>query len=125
MNGFFVDIFIQDFPAEFNAWVAFRGLVEVVLALDLVRSVLHGPSHFLQGTYFIMCLVLFEAPSELSLSVLAGYLVGCFLCFIGLWAKSDAYRVIGDFAWSASLSLPLSLILYQTGATFSSSLRRT
>lgn len=77
------------FPAEFNAWVAFRGLVEIVLALDL-------------GTYFLMCFVLFEAPEEITFTVVAGYVVGLFLCFLGLWAKSDAYRVIGDFAWSAS-----------------------
>eukprot|EP01128_Nolandella_sp_AFSM9_P007229 TRINITY_DN3904_c0_g1_i1.p1 TRINITY_DN3904_c0_g1~~TRINITY_DN3904_c0_g1_i1.p1 ORF type:complete len:600 (-),score=134.46 TRINITY_DN3904_c0_g1_i1:39-1817(-) len=80
------DYKFNDLPAEFNAWVLFRGFVEVILALDL-------------AFYLVMCLVYFEAQ-PFTLSTVASYILGAILCAFALWAKTDAYRVIGDFAWN-------------------------
>lgn len=77
-----------------------------------------------QGTYFVMCLVSMEAPEDyIGPFDVCGYIIGVLLSAFALWAKSDAYRVIGDFAWSMSLLLSFSsrLLTLQTGATSSSS----
>jgi len=62
-----------------------------------------------------MCIVYFEPPEQVTFLVVLGYIVGIFLSAFALWAKSDAYRVIGDFAWSAPrLSGSSKLLLTQS-----------
>jgi hypothetical protein len=48
-----------------------------------------------------MAIVFFEPPEKITMLVVLSYVAGVFLLCFALWAKSDAYRVIGDFAWSA------------------------
>lgn len=55
--------------------------------------------------YGVMCLKLWEAPA-MSLATAGSYLLGLVLCAFTLWAKTDAYRVIKDFAWYSFFSLP-------------------
>eukprot|EP01102_Stenamoeba_stenopodia_P009549 TRINITY_DN2829_c0_g1_i1.p1 TRINITY_DN2829_c0_g1~~TRINITY_DN2829_c0_g1_i1.p1 ORF type:complete len:753 (-),score=210.08 TRINITY_DN2829_c0_g1_i1:210-2468(-) len=73
-------------PMEFNAWLLFRVLVDIVLANDL-------------ACYAAMCLKYFVIPEAFSLSIIGYYILGLFLCGFTLWAKTDAYRVVKDFAW--------------------------
>lgn len=52
-----------------------------------------------------MCFVSMEAPEDyIGPFDVCGYVIGVLLSAFALWAKSDAYRVIGDFAWSTSRS---------------------
>lgn len=73
-------------PMEFNAWLMFRVVVDVVLANDL-------------AAYAAMCLKYFVIPETFTFSIVAYYIFGLFLCGFTLWAKTDAYRVVKDFAW--------------------------
>lgn len=76
----------DQYPAAFNAWIGFRNLVDIVLANDLV-------------TYVVFCLAYFETPESISFQIVLSYIIGIFLCVFTLWAKTDAYRVVKDFAW--------------------------
>jgi phosphatidylethanolamine N-methyltransferase len=44
-------------------------------------------------------LTYFEIPQSVSVWTVLLYVVGLGLCAFALWAKMDAYRVVGDFAW--------------------------
>jgi phosphatidylethanolamine N-methyltransferase len=85
-NSVFEDYKFEECPPEFNAWLLFRGLVDLVLAADL-------------NSYLVMVLALFEVPSRITIPVILSYLGGALLCLFTLWAKIDAYRVVKDFAW--------------------------
>ena len=73
-------------PNEFNAWVVFRMIVDVILGNDLMA-------------YIVFCLKYFEFPESFGILDLLGYLVGLVLIAFTLWSKTDAYRVVRDFAW--------------------------
>lgn len=77
---------IDRFPDEFNAWMLFRQIENIILANDLVSYVVLS----------IVCMhhISFNSPTDI-LCVTVG--VGSIL--FALWSKSDAHRVIGDFAW--------------------------
>lgn len=79
----------KDYPKDFNAWMAWRSIVDVILANDFV-------------CYTLMAIRLTELPQPLFgigfLDTIA-YLVGFLLCLFNVWAKSDAHRVLGDYAW--------------------------
>eukprot|EP01116_Phalansterium_solitarium_P021730 TRINITY_DN6889_c0_g1_i3.p1 TRINITY_DN6889_c0_g1~~TRINITY_DN6889_c0_g1_i3.p1 ORF type:complete len:722 (-),score=265.98 TRINITY_DN6889_c0_g1_i3:333-2498(-) len=80
------DYSFDKYPAAFNAWLAFRRLVDVVLANDLV-------------SYFVFCLAAWEAPKSWGVATVLQYFLGAALVYLTLWAKTDAYRVVKDFAW--------------------------
>ncbi|KAI8870875.1 hypothetical protein GQ42DRAFT_121624 [Ramicandelaber brevisporus] len=71
-------------PLEFNAWILFRQLVDLILMNDFT-------------TYICFALSLFESPSGAS-SILR-YLGGLSLILFNVWVKLDAHRVIKDYAW--------------------------
>eukprot|EP01132_Coremiostelium_polycephalum_P009119 gene9119-11175_t len=73
-------------PAAFNAWLAFRHIVDIVLANDLI-------------TYIVFCFAYFELPKDVSFTIVPIYILGILLCIFTFWAKTDAYRVVKDFAW--------------------------
>lgn len=79
----------KDYPKDFNAWMAWRSIVDIILANDFIA-------------YTLMAIRLTELPQPLFnigfLDVVA-YLVGLLLCVFNVWAKSDAHRVLGDYAW--------------------------
>ncbi|XP_004363806.2 phosphatidylethanolamine N-methyltransferase [Capsaspora owczarzaki ATCC 30864] len=73
-------------PIEYNAWLLFRQLVDIILANDLI-------------CYFLFCMKFAEAPESFSVFVVAQYIVGVALCVVNFWVKVDAHRVVKDFAW--------------------------
>ena len=87
--GMPADYSFQKFPVAYNSWIAFRHLVDIILANDLV-------------CYGVMCLACWELPAKFTFTVLCSYIVGLLLCAFTLWAKTDAYRVVKDFAWCKS-----------------------
>lgn len=80
------DYKFDDMPACFNAWMGFRHIVDIVLANDLV-------------TYIVFCIAYIEVPETIDVHIIACYAFGIFLCAFTVWAKTDAYRVVRDFAW--------------------------
>eukprot|EP00050_Salpingoeca_kvevrii_P005840 m.285929 g.285929 ORF g.285929 m.285929 type:complete len:641 (-) comp11478_c0_seq1:387-2309(-) len=72
-------------PPEFNAWLLFRILVDVVLPTDVL----------------CFCLFVFDNFSPIDAPFVDGAAIvfGCLLGLIALWAKIDAHLVVGDYAW--------------------------
>ncbi|KPI84331.1 phosphatidylethanolaminen-methyltransferase-lik e protein [Leptomonas seymouri] len=77
---------VSKFPDEFNAWMLFRQIENVVLANDLV-------------SYCVLSVVCCEELSLTSPVDLLCFFFGCATIAFALWCKSDAHRVVGDFAW--------------------------
>ena len=77
---------IGEYPHEFNAWILFRILVNIILANDLV-------------SYFVFAVVYWEWPESFNFFDMLIYVVGLALIIFALWSKSDAHRVLGNFAW--------------------------
>lgn len=81
------DYVYEDAPVEFNAWILFRLMVELILSNDLV-------------CYIVMCLKYLQPPGDLGfIYYFFCYLSGVALCLIALWAKTNAYSAVKDFAW--------------------------
>lgn len=77
---------VDSFPDEFNAWMLFRQIENVILANDLV-------------SYVVLSFVCWQRLSITSPVDILCLLVGSASVVFALWSKSDAHRVIGDFAW--------------------------
>ncbi|CAM42776.2 phosphatidylethanolaminen-methyltransferase-lik e protein [Leishmania braziliensis MHOM/BR/75/M2904] len=77
---------VTRFPDEFNAWMLFRQVENVILANDLV-------------SYCVLSVVCWEKMSLSSPVDIFCLVLGCASIAFALWCKSDAHRVIGDFAW--------------------------
>ncbi|KPA74611.1 phosphatidylethanolaminen-methyltransferase-lik e protein [Leptomonas pyrrhocoris] len=77
---------VSKFPDEFNAWMLFRQIENVVLANDLI-------------SYCVLSVVCCEKLSLTSPVDLLCFVFGCVTIAFALWSKSDAHRVVGDFAW--------------------------
>lgn len=81
-----VEYKVADFPDEFNAWMLFRQVENVILANDLV-------------SYVVLSFVCWQKHSLASPVDMLSLFVGAASIVFTLWSKSDAHRVIGDFAW--------------------------
>lgn len=75
----------EDYPLAFNSWMAYRFVVMVILANDLIA-------------YLALVAVNWVAPAW-TMQDAAQYAVGDALIIFALWSKSDAHRIIGDYAW--------------------------
>lgn len=74
-------------PEEFNAWILFRGLVDIILVNDVV-------------SYIIFCAAYYQpVVGPISLSDAARFAGGIVMCAFNIWVKADAVRVIGQFSW--------------------------
>ncbi|ORC84460.1 phosphatidylethanolaminen-methyltransferase-lik e protein [Trypanosoma theileri] len=77
---------IEQFPDEFNAWMLFRIIVNIILANDLV-------------SYIVLSIVYCEPVDLASPRDIFSFLIGLCSIVFALWSKTDAHRVIGDYAW--------------------------
>lgn len=77
---------VDKFPDQFNAWMLFRQIENIILANDLV-------------SYVVLSLVCWEKTSFTSPVDLLCLSIGGASVMFALWSKADAHRVIGDFAW--------------------------
>eukprot|EP01120_Amphizonella_sp_Union-15-10_P014790 TRINITY_DN7316_c0_g1_i1.p1 TRINITY_DN7316_c0_g1~~TRINITY_DN7316_c0_g1_i1.p1 ORF type:complete len:731 (-),score=105.58 TRINITY_DN7316_c0_g1_i1:1-2193(-) len=80
------DYNFSETPDEFNTWLLFRGIVDIILANDLLA-------------YLTMVIAYIEVPQQITFGLILSYLIGALMCLFTLWAKIDAYRVVKDFAW--------------------------
>eukprot|EP00796_Vickermania_ingenoplastis_P001708 gene1709-1060_t len=76
---------VADYPDEFNAWMLFRQFENVVLANDLT-------------SYMVLSLVCTNFCT-LTWSDLPRVVLGVMSVPFSLWSKTDAHRVISEFAW--------------------------
>eukprot|EP01064_Diplonema_japonicum_P025813 TRINITY_DN3723_c1_g2_i1.p1 TRINITY_DN3723_c1_g2~~TRINITY_DN3723_c1_g2_i1.p1 ORF type:complete len:575 (+),score=122.64 TRINITY_DN3723_c1_g2_i1:51-1775(+) len=77
---------LDAYPNEFNAWIFFRVVVNIILANDFV-------------SYLVFAVVYFEIPESIGLGDIMFYVIGLLLMAFAAWSKSDAHRVLGNFAW--------------------------
>lgn len=77
---------VDEYPLDFTAWMVYRAVVDVILSSDLAG-------------YIVFCVAYFELPTTFGLYEFVSYAIGISLCLFNLWAKSDAHRVLGDYAW--------------------------
>jgi phosphatidylethanolamine N-methyltransferase len=77
---------------EFNTWLLFRQLVDMILLNDFT-------------SYMCFALANFSIPegSGALINVLR-WSGGLFLLWFNIWVKTDAHRVVKDFAWCKKLN---------------------
>ncbi|KAJ3352598.1 phosphatidylethanolamine N-methyltransferase [Allomyces javanicus] len=73
-------------PLEFNAWLVFRSVVDLVLINDF-------------STYVMFALAYWQQPATWTVLDAFRMVVGIAIVFFNLWVKMDAHRVVKDFAW--------------------------
>ncbi|KAF9566444.1 phosphatidylethanolamine N-methyltransferase [Mortierella alpina] len=74
-------------PIEFNTWLLYRQLVDLILMNDFTTYVC-----------FALSWLTFPAGSGFF-SHLLRWVAGFILVFFNIWVKLDAHRVVKDFAW--------------------------
>ena len=74
-------------PNEFNVWILFRSLVDVILLNDVTAYALFSLSHVQGlGNYGVLLFVV-------------RWCIGLLLLAFNAWVKLDAHRVVKDYAW--------------------------
>ncbi|CAH1763642.1 9099_t:CDS:10 [Entrophospora sp. SA101] len=74
-------------PLEFNTWLLFRQLVDLILLNDFT-------------SYIFFALSNFGIPENSGIFInLLRWIGGFFLLWFNIWVKADAHRVVKDFAW--------------------------
>ncbi|ODA76385.1 hypothetical protein RJ55_08231 [Drechmeria coniospora] len=74
-------------PIEYNTWLVFRRVVDLILMCDFV-------------SYILFACVFGQTPKgESILMGVARWTIGFALIGFNLWVKLDAHRVVKDFAW--------------------------
>lgn len=74
-------------PEEFNAWLMFRQLVDVILLND-----------FLAYVFFSLAYTHLP-PHQSVITHIFRWILGWVLIAFNLWVKIDAHRVVKDYAW--------------------------
>ncbi|KAF1972090.1 phosphatidylethanolamine N-methyltransferas-like protein [Bimuria novae-zelandiae CBS 107.79] len=73
-------------PIEYNTWLLFRRVVDLILMCDFV-------------SYILFAIACFHSPSESWGLFFLRWAAGILLFLFNLWVKLDAHRVVKDFAW--------------------------
>ncbi|KAJ6780858.1 hypothetical protein PWT90_00545 [Aphanocladium album] len=74
-------------PIEYNTWLVFRRVVDLILMCDFV-------------SYCLFAIVCGHTPdAEHALVGVSRWIIGIALIGFNLWVKLDAHRVVKDFAW--------------------------
>lgn len=81
------DYKFEEAPIEYNTWLVFRRLVDLILMCDFV-------------SYCLFAMACGGRPADESVSLTAvRWLTGFGLFGFNLWVKLDAHRVVKDYAW--------------------------
>jgi phosphatidylethanolamine N-methyltransferase len=81
------DYEFEEAPLEYNTWLVFRRVVDLILMCDFI-------------SYCLFAIVCSHKPDgESILMTVARWSVGVALFGFNLWVKLDAHRVVKDYAW--------------------------
>lgn len=81
------DYKFEEAPIEYNTWLVFRRVVDLILMCDFV-------------SYCLFAIVCGHKPAgEAFAMTIARWAVGISLVGFNLWVKLDAHRVVKDYAW--------------------------
>ena len=81
------DYRFEEAPLEYNAWLVFRRIVDLILMCDFV-------------SYCLFAIVCGGRPAGEGLFfTIIRWSTGWLLFFFNLWVKLDAHRVVKDYAW--------------------------
>ena len=81
------DYKFEDAPIEYNTWLVFRRVVDLILMCDFT-------------SYCLFAIACGGRPADESLTMaIARWSAGIFLVLFNLWVKLDAHRVVKDYAW--------------------------
>ena len=81
------DYKFEDAPIEFNTWLVFRRVVDLILMCDFV-------------SYMLFAIACLSRPAGEGIALTAmRWIFGLALFVFNLWVKLDAHRVVKDYAW--------------------------
>ena len=81
------DYKFEDAPVEYNTWLVFRRVVDLILMCDFV-------------SYMLFAMACGGRPASEGIFLTAmRWITGTGLFFFNLWVKLDAHRVVKDYAW--------------------------
>ena len=81
------DYKFEDAPVEYNTWLVFRRVVDLILMCDFV-------------SYMLFAIACGGRPDGEGIALTAmRWITGIGLFFFNLWVKLDAHRVVKDYAW--------------------------
>lgn len=81
------DYSFEEAPIEYNTWLVFRRVVDLILMCDFVSYILFA------------CVCAHRPDGEQTGATVGRWAAGITLFLINLWVKLDAHRVVKDFAW--------------------------
>lgn len=77
----------DDMPVEYNTWMCFRSVVDLILMSDFTCYMM----------LFFSCV--HRTPDHSWTMVIGRWVGGMTLILFNLWVKLDAHRVVKDYAW--------------------------
>lgn len=81
------DYKFEDAPIEYNTWLVFRRVVDLILMCDFI-------------SYCLFAVACSGRPALEGIAMtIARWLIGLALVGFNLWVKLDAHRVVKDYAW--------------------------
>ena len=81
------DYKFEEAPLEYNTWLVFRRIVDLILMCDFV-------------SYCLFAMACGGRPAgETAFATTLRWIAGWALILFNLWVKLDAHRVVKDFAW--------------------------
>lgn len=80
------DYKFEEAPLEYNTWLVFRRVVDLILMCDFV-------------SYCLFAIACFNRPEESWAMFALRWITGIVLFLFNLWVKLDAHRVVKDYAW--------------------------
>ncbi|KAH8728612.1 phosphatidylethanolamine N-methyltransferase [Phaeosphaeriaceae sp. PMI808] len=80
------DYKFEEAPLEYNTWLVFRRIVDLILMCDFV-------------SYCLFAIACFNRPPESWLLWVSRWVTGIVLFVFNVYVKLDAHRVVKDFAW--------------------------
>lgn len=93
---------VKGYPVQFSSWMVFRFVVNVILANDLLSYFVLVWVHWAPSDATSIVGIMDHVSLALANATMVDwlrYVVGTGLIIFALWSKSDAHRVIGDYAW--------------------------
>ena len=80
------DYEFEEMPMEFNGWLLFRHLVDVILSSDFL-------------SYTLFCMLSFRWPDPIVWQDVFIYSLGLTFLALSYWVKTQAHHALTDYAW--------------------------